>query len=104
MVCCTLHKLRFVAVEGFEEDTPDFSSVLGAFAARRCKAAVSGDVRHRVPLCADVEATDDSPFFLMRTNILSVFAESMPFLWSPRLWKDARAPGRYVLPFIRPLA
>ena len=63
-MCCALHKLRFVAVEGFEEDTPDFSSVLGAFAVRRCKAAVSGDVRHHVPLCAeDVEATDDSSLF-----------------------------------------
>ena len=64
MACCALHKLRFVAVKGFEGDTPDFSSVLGAFAARRCKAAVSSDVRHRVPLCAeDVEATDDSSLF-----------------------------------------
>ena len=64
MACCALHKLRFVAVKGFEGDTPDFASVLGAFAARRCKAAVSGDVRHRVPLCAeDVEATDDSSLF-----------------------------------------
>ena len=64
MACCALHKLRFVAVKGFEDDTPDLSSVLGAFAVRRCKAAVSGDVRHRVPLCAeDVEATDDSSLF-----------------------------------------
>ena len=64
MACCALHKLRFEAVKGFEGDTPDFASVLGAFAARRCKAAVSGDVRHRVPLCAeDVEATDDSSLF-----------------------------------------
>ena len=60
-----MHKLRFVAVEEFEEDTPDFSFILGAFAVRRCKAAVvSGDVRHRVPLCAeDAGATDDSSVF-----------------------------------------
>ena len=64
MVCCALHKLRFAVVEGFEEDTPDFSSVLGGFAVRRCKAAASGDVRHRVPFCSeDVEATDDSSLF-----------------------------------------
>ena len=99
-----MHNLRFVAVEGFEEDTPDFSSVLGAFAVRRCKAAVSGDVRHRVPLCAeDVEATDDSLLF-DEDGYLVCLCRKHAVLVVARLWKDARAPGRYVLPSTVPRA
>ena len=62
MACCSLHKLMFETLDEFPDDTPDFSNVVGAFASKRCRAAIS--TAQRVALCReDVEATDDASLF-----------------------------------------
>ena len=35
---CGLHLLRFETVEEFPEETPDFSDIIGGFAAQRCQS------------------------------------------------------------------
>ena len=62
MACCGLHKLMFETLDEFPDDTPDFSNVVGAFASKRCRAAIS--TAQRVALCReDVEATDNASLF-----------------------------------------
>ena len=46
----------------FPDDTPNFSNVVGAFASKRCRAAIS--TAQRVAVCReDVEATGDTSLF-----------------------------------------
>ena len=62
MACCSLHKLMFETLDEFPDGTPDFLNVVGAFASKRCRAAIS--TAQRVALCReDVEATDDASLF-----------------------------------------
>ena len=72
---CGLHLLRFETVEEFPEETPDFSDIIGGFAAQRCqsKCIARNGARAQVPLCAeDVEATNAPELFDSRGFLIGV--------------------------------
>ena len=58
VACCDLRKLVFETLDEFPDDTPGFSNIVGAFASKRCRAAISTAQR-----VEDVEATDDASLF-----------------------------------------
>ena len=72
---CGLHLLKFEEIAEFPEDTPDFSDIVGGFAAQRCqsKCVARNDVRAEVPLCAeDVQATGCPELFDSRGFLTGV--------------------------------
>ena len=82
---CGLHLVRFARIEGFEDDTPDFSDLLLRYKTGKCQASTARDnVCARVPLCnEDVQATQraghgdlfDSELFL--TGVCPAHAEAI---------------------------
>ena len=52
---CCLHQLKFVEVDEFPDDAPDFSDVLEGYAMRRCQAACTSraGARVQVAVCAE---------------------------------------------------